>query len=572
MNAPTTSNHWRVALFLVLISPFYLLGLRWGLPSAERGDMVLEASQKTDQLYQDIKKSRDSLYEADPYHVIYKPPAVRMDEKRFRDQLLQSLSSFLVRSRDGDEQWVFVGLSRIKVRQLKFDTGSYGYGGPYFAGVGASLVAGKLLGLITLQPDIVYYYQNPQKMGDIYFCARLFIALCSLLAMVLFLGLCRRVVPAPWDFIAALLFALAPVNIYLAHLIKPHMVALVFLLLGIRACADRKLYWAGVWLGAAVGTTIYIWIAPLFILFTHLATTEERGFWRKLFAWKPWLAMALSVAVYFLVNPLIFINPVGWFTEFHYIGTHHLPELSLRGFYYALFRTVPYGLGNGLALLAAFGFIALFIKRGWQFPVKGLLPVFLLFMAIFIYHWGDVSFNGFTSRYFSLGNVMIALMAAHGLYVLSTINRKVALAAGLLACLVRFEQGAFNIQNFVDDGSSRSMSFQAGRWINENIPKGESIGVNSNLITDSYPPFRFLSYDLYVIPEKPLLEPASAPKYFVAANSIWFTEKNEMIPPYQNFHDIYELKKEFVWQNVGFYKRRFAGANSPIWIYERKNG
>src|SRR5437870_1948102 len=93
---------------VLLAAAVFLPGLRWGLPSAERAELVLPAAERTPELLERMAKARAAIYERSGGN-----PNVELGEKLSKGQalydesfkvpddlLLLSLSSFLIRSMD----------------------------------------------------------------------------------------------------------------------------------------------------------------------------------------------------------------------------------------------------------------------------------------------------------------------------------------------------------------------------------------------------------------------------------------------------------------------------------------
>jgi len=573
-------ERWRLVGILLLVGPFYAIGLRWGLPSDARRDLVLYPADRTPQLYERINAARNKLYEKLDSTL---PGDVSADETNAEDSQLHSLSSFLVRTDDGDEKQILVVLSKIKIHPLNLDPGFYSYGGPYIAGVGATLLTAKWLGAIILKSDIAFYYQNPSLMGTIFIWGRIFSAAMGLLCAGLFYRLARRLLSFPASLTATLIFALAPINIYLGHTVKPHLLSTAFTLGGLGACLDiltspslRKYIKAGILLGLATGTTVYLWPFTLFLPVAHFSRPpiKENSSAAASFFDRPlWAGLAAAVLVFFVVNPFIAAHPARWLAEMRHISSVSCPpSFTWSGAQAVLGSDILYGFG-----VIPCGLLLFLGGTQWK-SVKAaprlLLGLCAMILSLWIVQFGQCSTGAspWPARFMASGFSLMALGIGGGLEKLSTRRRALAGALATLAILFTLEQAAFAVANYARDNPETSLGFEGGEWINTHIKEGSEIGVSLPLLTHWYPPFHFVGYSLRVIPAGDALDTTKSPEYFLLSANPTLSARTDSPPiPYDHFTDLYELKRAFLPENAAFYSEHFSGANFPFWIYRRKD-
>jgi len=577
MTADPKAGSWTLWALLILVGPFYFLGLRWGLPSNERRDLVLHPRQETQDLYDSLSVARDQLYKTGSRSLDSNPTAIHREKEKFHEQPLHSIGSFLIRSLDGDEQATLVALSTLKTkRKPEF----YNYGTLYLSGVGLTLLCAQQLGKITLSPDIRFYYRNPNAMANIYFWARTFSALSGLLCAILLYRLTRRLMSPPWSLVATLLFCLAPVNLFLTHVMKPHLLSTAFALAGFNACVDlmnapniRNYIKSGILFGLAVGMTINLWPLPLFIAVIHFSNTNEKGqadLLARSTDLKLWIGMSASIAAYFLSNPFILMNPHRWWREMTFQSGAMGFTLSWRGIP-SILKSVPLrGLGLAPIGLVFLGIIISHRKRSHRFekPLLYFLGIYSILFTAQLKQWAVHAPD--TARYFVPGLALMTVIAGWTLEKINFRSQSLAISLAILCVFISLERSVFAVMNCIDDNPRTAVNMQAGRWINSHLKPGTRIGALYNLLTYRHPPFHFLDYDI------DLYAPQSVgshetPEYFILDSNpnLYFDPTSPPIPN-EKFRETYQLERVFVWDKADFYTEYFSGANYPLWIFKHR--
>ncbi len=246
-----------------------------------------------------------------------------------------------------DEMITMMALAGMRPGELQLDPRLYQYGGLFIYPVGALIKLCGMLGLIDVRSDIVFYLDHPDEFGKFYVVARAYSAAWGLIGVIVVFALTRRIAEAirtpsasegrgEWrmangedrmkcgdiaGLVAALLFALMPVVVCMAHEGKPHLPGAVLMLLSvylaIRAVADnrqstignRKSFWIMcVCCGAAVGMVLSSWPICVLILLVAIIRSRgaEQGLYRIIGA--TLAGAGLAIAVYFATNPYVVIN------------------------------------------------------------------------------------------------------------------------------------------------------------------------------------------------------------------------------------------------------------------------
>ncbi len=587
----------RPLLLTIALSAFYLLGIGWGLPGAERADRVLAPDQRQESFYRALEANRAALYariglnpmanygrwassgadpRRDPQYAFsggFVPPgAIRAYPagSKVPPILMHSYSSFLLRSVDGDEHAVINSLSRFHPRRLDFNPHSFQYGGPYLYPLAGFLAAAHAAGALRLVPEALYYYAHPGELARIYVAGRIFSFLGVLVCLWAMVLIGRRLGDEAGGLWAALFFGLAPGVVALAHIMKPHAWAAAWGLLCLHAClrcaespGRGRMALAAVFAGVAVGTARYNWVLafPCAIAFFKGSGSSPRDprAWARLLGWG-----AVAGAVFFAANPYAIPDWGDFVAESrgfsHWYAPTPRPWLWAAGFADALIS----GLGPVLGLLGLGGFfMAARGSREDRLLFFLALPVLLLKGVMFATHRADPG----NYRAYLLEMGLAALWAVRWLReaIAGASRRRAALAA--LALLLAGEAVLYDA-NFLADRPGRSNAFAAGDWAAKNIPRAAGLGFATMLpLVDQFPPLRFSEYELVSV-TKPLAEldageASRLPPYFIC--------RGGGCPP--GIARYYEALKAFdrgpaLWPS---FRDPVTAANFPIEILRRKS-
>jgi len=215
----------RIAFAALLIIGFYgVWGIGWGLPSVERTNLFLSPSSRNPEFFSAVMKARDDLYDKmGGTPIAYMGRLLKKREANTLPTLMNSYSSFLLKTHSIDESATLVMLSNINPLQNRWYPNSFIYGGAYLYPLGAYLGAAHVLHLIRLTASPMYYFIHPMDIAHVYIAMRFWSVLGLLTASYAVFSLGQRLLgpsAASW---AMIFFGLSPVCLAHAKFSKPHV-------------------------------------------------------------------------------------------------------------------------------------------------------------------------------------------------------------------------------------------------------------------------------------------------------------------------------------------------------------
>lgn len=581
-----------------------LTGIKWGLPSKERADLVLPREINLKRLFENLAKARDKIYEIAEKNVtayygrLKKLGKLRSETKLLPERLetidgnipepiLHSLSSYLIRSKHPDENGVFSAIGKMKPEKLDFNPHSFSYGGMYLYTVALFLKTAEVLGYIRLTPDIKYYYANPDEMAKFFVVGRILTALMIFVSLILIYIITKNLYDIPTALLTMFLFSISPTVVIKAHIVKPHFFALPFACLTF-FCAKKILdsgrtKWyilSGIFLGLTAGIIFNnFWLTGWVVILSHLLynyKNDKRKF-VDIFRTKIFLTFIISLVIFLIVNPYILVSTKEFLEEMTFTGKYYTPGLSLKRLFDFVKILLFYGLGAGVWILSLMGLILCIIRsfKGQKndlFTVFYILPVSLLTCIII---GGAANTPALLLlRFMPIGVVIFCVLAARFILFVWQVKKSLILfVVALLAINLYLNFGYLN--SFLLDSGSESNYISAGRWINANIPVGRTIGITAPTPhVDRVPPFRFTDYAIlsfagvkYLPSEKHL------PEYFVIGENPADESSINTATIWSDFNTRYDLIKRFdkgmkyfIWRT----KDILCMTNYPIAIYKLK--
>ncbi len=507
-------------------------GIRWGLPGAERTDLVFPEHLRTDEFYALMRDTRDDIYritEGSPCGYSKTNTQVSPIKQSLgihnntdsivigsdRRILANAIRPYLLKAHHADEQMTISALSNVKPKKLQFNPRLYHYGGVFIYSTGAWLGISHVLGLSRITPDLVFYLRNPAEMARIIVAGRTLGALAMTLSAVLVFLIGRRLYSTRAGFLASLFFALSPAVIAQAHIMKPYPMATFFALACVYASTflDTKktaVYLAcGIAGGLTTGSIYTSWMILLVPYAFHLLHT------RKLIDKNIVLTAITAIGIFVLTN-------FYWFSDFSAtcfelsIGKDAYPFkfslLSVLGFFK---NTMIVALREGTTLLVILGTLYAFVKKEEQ-SIALLVPCIAVYSLYALMIW-NASTSISTGRFLlpCLGILLIITGRAMDAMLANKRAAKIAIGFIAIAILHTGNYAASYIKNYADDSTTRSTQLQAGRWIMKEIPQGSSIGLFVAPEPYIVPPFDFSRYQVTIIGDLMALPQAQLPDYLI---------------------------------------------------------
>jgi hypothetical protein len=562
---------------LILSLVLNLYGINWGLPSQERTNLVFPNVQENRRLFEILNENRREMkgdiiesshlfikqYSMDGSRVLNFPP----DRFPWNESELSLLRSYLLTSSQDEEHVVITALSRMNPARLDFNPHLFHYGGCFIYKVGGALKIASLFDWVHLTPDLSYYFTHPEAMAKIYLAGRLVVVCSVLLSAFLLYLLGQMLYGRETGLFAALFFVISPGVVASAHIMKPHLFAVCFVLLfliftlKIKESGARSSYiLAGLSLGLAVGSAIYLAIFFIHLLTCHLLRFSGRGMreYLRSFQDRSLLFALCSMLLAFLItNPYYLLSLKEVLYEKSYdlkLFSFALSSENLSSFTFSFFYTVH---GIPMALLV---FVGLFyaLARGREYWFMPLLPIFYFLIASAVIGKG-------TPPNFRFALALIpfsALLAGLAAYRLWSLRKRWIHFVLIGVMAFTFFHALLYSFNFRQDASSGSTFVRSGEWINRNIPRGSSIGLLHLFTPSTTPPLDFRAFKVSVYTPRNLSSGKGfLPQYFVATKRI----DDILVPNYQ-------LTQSFFphWPlSTLRFKDHFALANRGVFIYRR---
>jgi 4-amino-4-deoxy-L-arabinose transferase-like glycosyltransferase len=501
---------------LVLLMGLVVPGLRWGVPSEERNRLTFGPDRSKWHAPALTASERESPWAAYPNNLSDGAPRTGT----------QPRSAFNpVRSYHPDEYVVFKSLSGMRPGEFQFFHGFFGWPALQFYVVGGALKVASWFGAVKLVPDMDFYFQNPDEMARLYVVGRVVTLLFALGTLgVVWLAGSRLFGPAG-GVAACLLLAVTPLFVINAHYMTADVPMLFWISLVVLASTYilrggnwRAYALSGVALGLAAATRYQGALAACVIVAAHLARPpmeSEQGVSRRGVFWRRakslvtprelWLAAAISVFVFLLVNPYIVLRFPQFAREFagEFSGSH-----GTQGLFQWTVLAVMTGLGvffflaaaasawllaarpirEGMFLLFGLGVPALLLWLTHPAMVRYLMPALLLpiFLTAYAFTLFDCAARAISGHAAELAvTADTSGTAAHA--------KARARARWVPAILLAIVIGVTGLQAWsfaelysTSFGDTRT---RAGEWIEANVRPGATIAIVSD--TDTVDPWVF---------------------------------------------------------------------------------
>ncbi len=532
----------------------------WGLPNQGVIDRIMPPGADNPDFHKALSESWGEMHRGLGSNLVLNPEAyagfkgVIVTEPGWRSPpraLWNSYRSFHLRSAHDDEQTFFILLSRMRPRQLEFRHHMFTYGAAHIYSLGAWLAAGAALQVVTLKTSVLPYLEQPARMAGLYWWCRVLSVLAYAGSALMLLRIGRRhLALGAAGFCAGAAFLLSPGAVIQAHVLKQHTFWTFWVLLTLDqslALLDRARVrdWclAGATAGLAVGCFAHAWPAGLILAAAAVLRGRRSGRWTPELQGLGWAVLA-AAAVFIGTNPYWILD---W-PEAHAELTlqrrflHRDPLAPLLFFWHPVRRSVTTPV---LALMAA-GVLGALIRGRNELKLRLVSLTFLFGVAATAgYH---VVLPTRSVRYF-LGwlavGLLLAAWAAWSLARGAKALRPAVIAGGLLILANLGVEGLTTAYNFHRDAGESSTRLRAGRWIEEHVPPGESIGQTILPAPSTSPYFRFDRYRMVFI-EPALfkdLAPEKLPKYFVVCLPD-YDSRHELEPNLSRYESVARIDRE----------------------------
>ncbi|MCB4790792.1 MAG: glycosyltransferase family 39 protein [Elusimicrobia bacterium] len=572
------------ALFTILVLSLVLnlTGIKWGIPSNKNIDLIMETQGRTGDFYRLMKSTRDEVYKYSEGSPIgrYKEAGMNYSSPLYRSlnvphdkNLLipqadnfkaNIMRPFFLRSFSGDEQMTIAALGTMHPKSLDFNPRLFQYGGVYIYGMGASLALAHIARLVTINPDITFYFKNPDEMGKIFAFSRSLNALFVLLTVIVLFLISIKYYNLNVAISAALLYILNPSVIFQAHILKPYILAALFSSLTIyySLCilndnSKPVYYWlSGLFTGLTIGTLVPYGIIIAAPIFAHFLSA--RKFNRNLI-----ILIIFPFIVLLLTNPywVLKFKDVCW--ELLSTRNVYSKKIFTIGFLELLIHRLPWGFSYSIYIAGLAGMVyAAFSKKKENVL---LLMTALTALIVFLYLVQNQGVAMHNSRFFLQFALVSALLGAIFIDYLSRVKYLKFFSHVILTAVILFSlpYSMLYLKNFYLDTTSKCTRAQAGSWIKDNIPAGSIIGLHDLPQPAFTPFFKFNDYKLLLINN--INDKEVLMDYFVAKNprevldNEYFRNNYELVKSFETADNIFGFKVTIIQSSVnstfGIYKR-----------------
>ncbi len=474
----------------------------WGIPTAAHDGLLFggptwTADQfRTSQRLDDLRDGRGADVDRNPL-LDRTRPAVLTATAADRAEIL---TRYRLYSQQPDEMITFRALQRMNPRGGDFDPKLYQYGGIYIYGVGATLVLGHVLGLLTVTGNLDHYLEHPSDFGHFYVAARLLSLVAGAVLLVCLARLAAGVAGRAAGWLTLLLVAACPVFLCGALEAKPHLpsaAAIAGAMLLLAGYLRRPTWGRAVAIGAVSGLAFGLVLTGLVAgaLCASLALVRRPGRSR----W-PHAVVALLVfgLVYAAANPYLVYNQLfAPETVRSNLGNSTaMYALGWRGFV-RVAELLWEGAGP-LAVLGVIGWLLLAARHGRNALLLSSAAACLLLIGGLLGAGKPAEF----ARFLVLPACGLAMCGA---ILIASLTRGQALLTIVLAFgLLPFTGVGNYLWAFRADAVGEDWRLAAARYIESSVPEDAALGVVQEPAPFSIPPLDFTHRAVVLLPETPV--------------------------------------------------------------------
>lgn len=459
---------WLILLFLLSLW-INCRGITVGLPSRERLEISLGGAAAVEK---NLPVIRESLSNGIGQRSEFIDKTCGENFKQ-----LAELSPYLdqVRSANPDEFMVFKVLANMH-KNRTIITGTYIYGPFFFYQIGASLVIGKILGIIDTAHPATYFLCNPDKFASYFLCGRLLSALFGALTIGVVFLIGYRIGRLPLAVLAAGILAFIPLFSLAAKFIKADSPLMfwtsltIFFAVPVIDSAKWRFYiLTGVCIGLSTATKYPAAVNASFLVMFHLLRRfSEFKKCHKLINddWKLIVAGLIAVSAFLLSSPPVLLDwrtfwyDLSWIQSVSRDGSQvfNILDSLICYLYDAFFYTV--GIPGTIAVVVGLIFALVKPEKIWL----GMFPGIILYL--FIASRGLAT----SDAYMLPAYIPLCLMAGRAINAIPWQFLK-RIAGGIVIV------GTFSYSYaYTDAALAENSRITAINWINSNIPAGSSLG------------------------------------------------------------------------------------------------
>lgn len=354
-----------------------------------------------------------------------------------------------------------------------------------------------------------FYLKNLQEADKIYKIARSLTVLCAMVSILALFFIVRSLWGYTGGILAVIFYSFSAVHIVNSFIVRPDSMMVMFVLLSVffslkvwDIYSSRFSLISGIFFGLAVATKYNAAPSIIFPVLLHLLSPDRKNR-RNLFIF------SLAAAVAFLIGcPYSILDFKGFYSGIQHLlsqakgGIVPIPLGSTFGLYWTYF--LPYGMGWPHMIAAILGWIWMLskiLKREPVFPVSDLsknrLGGIWIFSVSIIYI--VIASPKAQQTWYTLPLVpLFAFFASYFFSLLIQFHKKwIRVFSFLLTCFFIAYMTIYSLA-YTKLFWEKNVREIASEWIEQNIPKGESIGIarsyfwTPGILRQSEPPYQLL--------------------------------------------------------------------------------
>lgn len=566
---------------ICLISLFLnTYGIWGGLPSKERANLVFNESQIKG-LSKIMKETRDEIYQRTEYFgsgpidmkdSMYK---ITLDNKDYEISKfhISAARSFLIRSSYSDEQAPLVALGNMNPAKLDFNPHMFSYGGLYIYLIGACLKIASFLNFLVLTSDITYYFLHPNEMGKFFCLGRLVGALIGVLAVYIIYLIASFLHDKKTGLIASLFLSLMPAVVIYAHYLKPYVFNLPWFLLSfyytckiLHSDKISNYILAGLFAGIAGGILLPFGTIFISIFVSHLI---KRISWNikntilSLFEKSIIFSIVSAIIGFIGVNPYLLVSLKEAMAEYRFLSRCVPFNFSFDNILFYSRVSLSAGLGWPLLIVVIAGVLYSLYKRE---------KTDILILSFIIPAYFYISATTYNSIHYGIYMLLFFIFLSARVLGVGLKRGKIIRSTTLIIILIVSLYTFLYSLSYDRIFARKDMKTEAGKWIIENIKKGESVGFGRQLTPYAHPPINILEYKVsWIEEEKDKIDPL--PKYYVFSENDSIPDGFKLIlksqyceiKRFENFPEVFEIK--FLY-GKGYSRWWWKTLNPNILIYK----
>ncbi|MDI6756531.1 MAG: phospholipid carrier-dependent glycosyltransferase [Endomicrobiia bacterium] len=599
-------ENYKLILLLVFTFATALFGTRWGLPSSARTELVLPENLRSREIYELMAKTRSGIYEKvsdNPSAYAGRMSAIKSYDEgvtritpanadgtlvlaakngKIPHEILLAMNAFLLRTNHPHEQDILSAIAKMRPAKFDFNPRFFRYGGSYVYPIAAMYAIAAKVGYLKISPDITFYHARPDEIAKFYIIGRLLSCFAATMCVLLIYMITKNIYDKKTAILAALFSAIVPITLVDANIMRTQPYAAAWALLfiyfvtRIYSSSEKKYFWLagasiGMSIGASINSFIYFFFLPLAIYLK-----EDFEVWHKKIAdivKAIALVSSVALAVFLFTNPYLIFSLADYRDELKWVRVFVMKDIRP---WLVVTQNLRESMGVFLWAATLAGIIYALVKRnkGDVFLASLLLPALAYVAAFFGYE--AVRYGSANIRlYFPLLLMPLIFPARFitGVHENASRDGKIIIIAS--AAVIAVYTAALRVSYaawLFRDSAESSTNIRAGKWINENIPKGASVGIMKYTPhTDATPPFRFADYR--IISNFEFLNDINGvrklPEYFVISETPDFEGLKKKYD-WKGFMNRYRLVQYFDDElKIGPFimRNRFGYGNLPVAVY-----